>query len=101
MFIPSGPTTIAGDATASTAALMLDIVRSLVSEPSLTTLEVAAKEDITVLLLNVCKQDLGRVIGKQGRTAQSLRLILQQIEIKTRQRFQLDIREDVSSAPHV
>ncbi len=73
--------------------LMLEITRALVDEPE--TVEVEAYQDSgsTVLRLRVSSRDLGKVIGKQGRTARSLRTILGAASMKLKHRFALDIVE--------
>jgi len=48
----------------------------------------------TVLRVRVAPQDIGKVIGKQGRTARSLRTILGAASMKLHHRFSLDILED-------
>ena len=50
-------------------------------------------EQVTVIELRVAPEDLGRVIGKQGRTARSLRTILNAAGTKANQRFSLEIVE--------
>jgi len=49
--------------------LVLDIAKALVDEPELVTVEAIDGPDSTVLELRVAQRDLGKVIGKQGRTA--------------------------------
>ena len=50
-------------------------------------------EQVTVLELRVAPNDLGKVIGKQGRTARSIRTILSAAGMKLRKRFTLEILE--------
>ena len=73
--------------------LMKEIVRALVDEPSAVLVEAIADNDVTVLRLRVAPSDIGKVIGKQGRTARSLRTILGAASMKYRHRFALDIVE--------
>src|SRR3954467_13870383 len=77
--------------------LMLDIVRALVDQPDDVKLELIDDNGATVLRLRVAHQDIGKVIGKQGRTARSLRTILGAASIKLHHRFALDIVEDEKS----
>ena len=56
--------------------LLLQIAKALVDEPEQVTVETSPGDDTTVLELRVAQKDLGKVIGKQGRTARSLRTIL-------------------------
>jgi predicted RNA-binding protein YlqC (UPF0109 family) len=73
--------------------LMTEIVRALVDEPSAVKVEAIPDGDVTVLRLEVAPSDIGKVIGKQGRTARSLRTILGAASMKYRHRFALDIVE--------
>jgi predicted RNA-binding protein YlqC (UPF0109 family) len=73
--------------------LMTDIVRALVDDPAAVKVEVIPDGDVTVLRLEVASTDVGKVIGKQGRTARSLRTILGAASMKYRHRFALDIVE--------
>jgi predicted RNA-binding protein YlqC (UPF0109 family) len=50
--------------------------------------------DATVLELRVAQTDLGKVIGKQGRTAKSIRTILGAASMKLKKRYTLEIIED-------
>ena len=69
------------------------IVKALVDYPD----EVVVKEldgDATIVLeLRVAPQDLGKVIGKQGRTARAMRTILRAAGMKVKKRFVLEILE--------
>ena len=73
--------------------LVEDIAKALVDIPE----EVAVREvqggQVTLLELRVAPSDLGKVIGKQGRTARSLRTLLAAAGMKLNQRFTLDILE--------
>jgi hypothetical protein len=53
-----------------------------------------------VIRLRVAHQDIGKVIGKQGRTARSLRTILGAASMKLHHRFALDILEDDQGRPN-
>jgi predicted RNA-binding protein YlqC (UPF0109 family) len=74
--------------------LILDIVQALVDQPEDVQVELIEDRDSTVIRLRVAHQDIGKVIGKQGRTARSLRTILGAASMKLRHRFALDIMED-------
>jgi uncharacterized protein len=67
------------------------IARSLVDEPD--TVHVGEKErgGITRYELEVAPDDLGKVIGRQGRTARAMRTVLAAAAQKSRRRVQLDI----------
>jgi uncharacterized protein len=74
--------------------LMLEIVQALVDQPEDVSVETIDDHDSTVIRLRVAHQDIGKVIGKQGRTARSLRTILGAASMKLHHRFALDILED-------
>ncbi len=73
--------------------LILMIATSLLDKPD----EVGMKEvkggKTTVLELKVAKEDLGKVIGKQGKTAHAIRTILNATATKLKQRAVLEILE--------
>lgn len=68
------------------------IAKALVDEPDKVSVEQVDGET-TVLELRVAQGDLGKVIGKQGRTARSMRTILGAAGMKLRRRFSLEIIE--------
>jgi predicted RNA-binding protein YlqC (UPF0109 family) len=74
--------------------LVREIARALVDEPSAVEVESVGREDATVLKLHVAPQDVGKVIGKQGRTARSVRTILGAVSMKVHHRYTLDILEE-------
>lgn len=76
---------------------MTDLVReiacALVDDPGNVSVEAIADGDSTVIRLRVAQSDVGKVIGKQGRTARSMRTILSAASMKLKHRFSLDIVE--------
>ena len=62
-------------------------------EPEKVAVEVVDSEQATTLMLRVAQPDVGKVIGKQGRTARSIRTILSAAGMKLRKRFTLEILE--------
>jgi hypothetical protein len=74
--------------------LILEIVQALVDLPDAVSVELIEDHDSTILQVCVAPQDIGKVIGKQGRTARSLRTILGAASMKLHHRFSLDILED-------
>ena len=74
-------------------ALVEHLAKALVNAPE--EVEVEAFEDggQTVLELFVAEDDLGRIIGRQGRMARSLRTIVNAAASRTRKRHQLEIVE--------
>jgi predicted RNA-binding protein YlqC (UPF0109 family) len=73
------------------------MAKALVDEPDQVIVEEFEDEDeqgTMVLELTVAPKDLGKVIGKQGRTAKSMRTILAAAAAKLNQRYVLDIIEE-------
>ena len=69
------------------------IARALVDKPEEVTVTALEGSQSTVLELKVAKEDLGKIIGKQGRTARSLRTILAAASAKEHKRVVLEIVE--------
>lgn len=69
------------------------VVKALVDVPDSVRVSAVKGEQTTVIELHVAKEDLGKVIGKQGRTAQSLRTILNAASTKIKIRSVLEIIE--------
>ena len=69
------------------------IAKALVDSPDEVAVKVVDGEATTVLELKVAPQDLGKVIGKQGRTARAMRTILRAAGMKQKKRFVLEILE--------
>ena len=74
--------------------LVAEIARALVDEPEAVEVEIQRHEESSVLRLRVAPSDVGKVIGKQGRTARSMRTILGAVSMKQHHRYTLDILED-------
>ena len=79
------------------AELVTEIARALVDFPEGVSVEAIHEGEGTVLRLRVAASDIGKVIGKQGRTARSLRTILAAASMKLKHRFSLDIVEEDGS----
>ncbi len=73
--------------------LVEQIAKALVDEPEKVSVQAVDGEQVTVLELRVSAEDLGKVIGKQGRTARSIRTILGAAGMKLRKRYTLEILE--------
>lgn len=73
--------------------LVEDIAKALVDIPEEVSVREVQGEQVTVLELKVAPSDLGKVIGKQGRTARSVRTILGAAGMKLHRRFTLEILE--------
>jgi len=74
------------------------IVKSLVSNPDAVSVERRIDEKGVLLELTVDPEDLGRVIGKRGATAQSLRTLLRALGTKNDARYNLKIVDNGASA---
>ncbi len=69
------------------------IARALVDHPEQVQVKAIEGEQVTVLELRVHPEDLGKVIGKQGRTAKSIRTLLGAAGMKLKKRYTLEILE--------
>lgn len=74
-------------------ALVEQIAKALVDEPEQVSVQAIDSDQATVLELRVAANDLGKVIGKQGRTARSIRTLLGAAGMKLHKRFTLEIVE--------
>jgi len=81
-------------ASPSAAELVREIARALVDEPAAVDVHSVDRDESTALKLRVAPQDVGKVIGKQGRTARSVRTILGAVSTKLHHRYTLDILEE-------
>jgi predicted RNA-binding protein YlqC (UPF0109 family) len=73
--------------------LVIEIAKALVDIPDEVAVREITGEQVTVLELRVAPSDLGKVIGKQGRTARSIRTLLGAAGMKLNRRFTLEILE--------
>ena len=73
--------------------LVESIAKAVVENPEEVSVTEVEGEQTTVLELRVAQPDLGKVIGKQGRTARAIRTILGAAGMKLRKRFVLEILE--------
>jgi uncharacterized protein len=69
------------------------IAKALVDHPDDVQVHAVEGEQVTVLELKVHPDDLGKVIGRQGRTAKSMRTLLGAAGMKLKKRFTLEILE--------
>jgi hypothetical protein len=74
--------------------LVETIARALVDHPDDVKVKSGEGAQVTVLELQVHPQDLGKVIGRQGRTAKAIRTLLGAAGMKQRKRYTLEILED-------
>jgi uncharacterized protein len=73
--------------------LIYYIAQALVDNPEQVTVSEVEGNQTSVLELKVAKEDLGKVIGKQGRTARAMRTILSAASAKVKKRTVLEIIE--------
>ena len=66
----------------------------MVNNPNAVEVRETQGNTASILELRVAKEDLGRVIGKQGRTAQSIRIVLNAVASRTNRKVVLEIIED-------
>ena len=69
---------------------------AMVDNPEPVSVSVLQEEDRTVYQLSVHRNDLGKVIGKKGRTAKAMRTLLQAVAGKTGQAVHLEIMDPVA-----
>ncbi len=69
------------------------VAKSLVDQPDAVSVKEVEGEQTSVIELKVAKEDLGKVIGKQGRTARAMRTILGAASTKAGKRSVLEILE--------
>jgi predicted RNA-binding protein YlqC (UPF0109 family) len=75
------------------AKMIESLAKMLVDLPDQVTVNEIAGENTTVIELKVAKEDLGKIIGKQGRTARAVRTVLNGASTKLRKRTVLEIIE--------
>jgi hypothetical protein len=73
--------------------LITEIAQALVDQPEHVLVTEIEGDHTNVLELSVAKSDMGKVIGRKGRTAQAIRTILSAASGKARKRFVLEIVE--------
>jgi len=73
--------------------LITKMVKAIVDNPEQVTVSEVESSHTMVLELKVARNDMGKVIGKQGRTAQAIRTILAAASGKARKRYILEIVE--------
>lgn len=74
-------------------ALVEYIAKSLVDKPDQVQVNEIEGEQTSVLELKVAKEDLGKIIGRQGRTARAMRTIIGAASIRSNKRTVLEILE--------
>ncbi len=71
--------------------MLLDLVRGLVEHPEEVSVEERISGDTVVLELRVAKRDVGRVIGREGRIARSIRTVMRAQAVRENRRVIVDI----------
>ena len=77
-----------------TAKVVADIVRLIVHLPFRVQMQAQTEGRAVLLMLTVAPDDLGKIIGKQGRTVRSLRVILSTISSRSGVHFELDVHAE-------
>jgi len=88
------PLEISSSGVAQMKELVESIARALVDHPEDVQVKSVEGSQVTVLELRVHPEDLGKVIGRQGRTAKAVRTLLGAAGMKLKKRFTLEILED-------
>ena len=80
---------------AEACSVILAAVRAIVTDKgAVTVLPIQSDDRLTVIQVRTsCRSDMGKVIGKQGRMAFSLRVVLQAIGKEQRKQYRLDIMD--------
>ena len=73
--------------------LIKHIVQALVDHPEQVEISEVEGSRVSVLEIKVAKEDIGKIIGKQGRTAQAIRTILNAASAKAKKRTTMEIIE--------
>ena len=88
-----GQMKMTGEQAGDMRVLIEQIAKSLVDEPEQVAVQAVEEDGGTVLELKVAPNDLGKVIGKQGRTARAMRTLLGAASMKLHRRYSLEILE--------
>ncbi|HEY6015290.1 MAG TPA: KH domain-containing protein [Gaiellaceae bacterium] len=73
------------------AELLAYLARELVDDPDAVRVETEERDDALVLLLHVAPEDVGKVIGRQGRIARALRTLVRASAVREHRRVLLEI----------
>ena len=71
--------------------ILLDITKAIVEDPDSVNVTEKVSGDTVVLELSVAKHDMGRVIGKEGKIAKSIRTVMRAAAVKENKRVIVDI----------
>ena len=67
------------------------MAKSLVDDPSSVVVQESQEGDLTVIELSVAPDDMGKVIGKQGRIAKAMRTVIKAASVKEDKKYSLEI----------
>ena len=67
------------------------MAKSLVDDPSSVVVQESQEGDLTVIELTVAPEDMGKVIGKQGRIAKAMRTVIKAASVKEDKKYSLEI----------
>ena len=87
------PASEAGGGASPLSAVVEVVARALVDQPNAVKVSEAHRRGMTVVELTTAPGDMGKIIGRQGRTAAALRTLVAVTAEKHGQRAQLDIRD--------
>jgi predicted RNA-binding protein YlqC (UPF0109 family) len=73
--------------------LVLTIAKTLCDEPDQISVKIVARDNSDLIRLHVSDDDLGKIIGKQGRTANALRVVVNGASRKVGRRYALEIQQ--------
>ncbi len=71
--------------------LIIHVVKQLVDNPEKVKVKEVKEEQNIILELSIAKEDIGRVIGKQGRTIKALRTLLNAASVKTGHQVTIEV----------
>lgn len=66
------------------------MIKNLVEEPNSVSIEEVSNEKETILKVKVSEKDMGRVIGKQGRMAKSIRTVMKAVAVKKNEKISIE-----------
>jgi hypothetical protein len=90
---------VGNDQNAKVQTMIEQVVKSIVDDPEQVSVTLVEEPGETVLELEVAARDMGKVIGKQGRTVRAMRNLLSAAGARSNKRFALEIIEDEIAPP--
>ena len=86
------------DLAESTTQLLLGVIRTLVSFPDRVTARISREGGLTLIVITIALEDLEKVLGKDGRTARSLRAATSARAASSKQHIDLELRAEREGA---